>query len=143
QLNGTALITGASAGVPNALQLTAGAAGGNEDGSAFDKNLQFVNKFDTTFNFTFGSTTPPGADGFPFALQTGPLTARGGGGGGLGYSGIANSVGVKFDLYDSAAGPTVSTTGVFVNGAVNDGNAPIDPTMPESTDTSADLPVDA
>jgi len=143
QLNGTALITGASASVPNALQLTAGAMGGNEDGSAFDKNLQFVNKFDTTFDFTFGGTTPPGADGFTFAIQTGPLTARGGGGGGLGYSGLANSVGVKFDLYDGSAGPTVSTTGVFTNGAVNDGNTPIDSAMPAALNSSIDLTVDA
>ena len=68
----------------------------------------------------------------------------GGEGGGLGYVNILNSVAVKFDIYDSGAGPTVSTTGVYVNGAAPaDGNQPIDATTPAAPGNSIDLTMTA
>ena len=143
KFNGSAKILPGTAPVPNALQLTSGLANA-EDASAFDTNAQLVNQFDTSFDFTFGPTTPPIADGFTFTIQAGPPDTVGGEGGGLGYVNILNSVGVKFDIYDSGAGPTVSTTGVYVNGAAPaDGNQPIDATTPAMPGNSIDLTTNA
>jgi hypothetical protein len=136
KLNGAKILPGSA---PNSLEITDG--NGGEANSAFDTNTQFINKFDTTFDFTFGSTVPPAAVGFTFTIQSGPPTATGGAGGGLGFSGLANSVGVKFDLWDN--GPMVSTTGVFTNGNVADGNQAIDANTPTMPDTSIDLTMDA
>ena len=143
KFNGSAKILPGTAPVPNALQLTSGLANA-EDASAFDTNAQLVNQFDTSFDFTFGPTTPPIADGFTFTIQAGPPDTVGGEGGGLGYVNILNSVAVKFDIYDSGAGPTVSTTGVYVNGAAPaDGNQPIDATTPAAPGNSIDLTMTA
>ena len=144
RLNGNARVLTSPANPANALQLTSGQANG-EDGTAFDANAQLVSKFDTSFDFTFGSTTPPNADGFTFTLQAGTPDMVGGDGGGLGYVNIPNSIAVKFDLYDDAAGPTASTTGVFVNGAPP-GDSPgigIDPTAPAMPGNSIDMKTNA
>ena len=143
RLNGTATVLASSATPANALQLTSGQADG-ENGSAFDTNAQLVSKFDTSFDFTFGSTVSPQADGFTFTLQAGPPDIRGGAGGGLGYVNIPNSMAVKFDIYDAGLGPVVSTTGVYFNGAAPDDNngISINPTVPTTDGQSVDLTTD-
>ena len=140
KLNGNAKVLPGTAVPANALQLTSGLANG-EDASAFDTNAQLINKFDTSFDFTFGSTTPPMADGFTFTLQANTPDSEGGEGGGLGYVNINNSVAVKFDIYDDGLGPTVSTTGVYVNGAppADSPGQPIDPTTAALPGNSIDL----
>ena len=114
--------------ITNALQLTDNANGLAT--SAMDKTVQGVDTFHTAFDFTFGNTysdttvyqNGPGADGFTFVLQNDPAkdTAVFGGGSNLGFGGMANSVAVKFDLWDNDeqlnAGPINSSTGVYVEG---------------------------
>jgi hypothetical protein len=111
-LNGTTTISG------NNLQLTDG--GGNEAGSAFSTNRQSITKFATQFDFQLLN---PNADGMAFVIQGVAANALGPTGGGLGYgpdtpggaAGIANSIAVKFDLYNNA-GEGVDSTGVYTNG---------------------------
>jgi hypothetical protein len=86
-----------------------------------------------TSDFTFqisnavpGHNIPPSGggrgDGFTFVIQNDtkhfpyfPFNAVGSHGGGLGYSGIANSAAIKFDLYDNA-GEGPNSTGLYTNG---------------------------
>ena len=56
-----------------------------------------------------------------FAIQGNNIWSLGDPGGGLGYEGIANSIAVKFDLYNNA-GEGIDSTGLYTNGAA--------PTMP-------------
>jgi len=111
--NGSAKINGTSA------ELTDG--GGTEAGSVFSTNAVDVTKFSTQFTFQL---TNANADGFTFAIQGDGPTALGPSGGGLGYGpdtpggtpGIANSVAVKFDLYNNA-GEGTDSTGEYTDGA--------------------------
>ena len=106
-LNGSARIHGP------VLQLTRGE--GHEAGSAFWSFPIDITHFTARFEFQLipGTLNPLGgtADGFTFTIQGSPqgLIALGGGGGGLGYTGIANSVAVKFDLYNNAGEGSNST----------------------------------
>lgn len=72
-----------------------------------------VRKFTAQFDFIIGPSLGNGADGLTFTvLDAGthdPNTALGGGGGGLGYLGLANSFAVEFDTWN--------------NGAIDSGNA--------------------
>jgi len=98
------------------LRITDG--GGNEARAAWTKNAQSIAKFTT--QFTFQITAGTGfADGFTFCVQNAGNTAVGANGGGLGYQNIATSVALKFDVYNN-----VSTTGLYVNGAAPNDNAP-------------------
>jgi autotransporter-associated beta strand protein len=110
QLNGGAVISS------GALVLTDGNNG--EARSAFTPTLVAAGAFTTTFQFTYG--TAPAADGFTFTVQNSSPTVIGGGGGGLAYSGIGNSVAVAFNLFN---GNAVSLLGVDTNGNVS---TPID-----------------
>jgi len=125
QLNGSASLTGAAPTAPTpakALQLTPNTPA--LAGSAFDKNEQIINKFDTSFDFVYPTESSPPANGFAFVIQNsiaGPK-ALGGSAGGLGYGtlnvyqgGIANSVAIKFDLFDTG-GEGTDSTGLFANG---------------------------
>jgi hypothetical protein len=90
---------------------------GNQSRSAFTTAQVDVTRFETTFDFQITGTAPL-ADGLCFVLQRNAATTTGGTGGGLGYVGIANSVAVKFDIYDGGtADPSDSTTGQFAGGA--------------------------
>lgn len=61
----------------------------------------------------------PGADGLVFSLQTVSNTA-GGAGGGIGYQGINNSVGIEFDSYfNNGFDINGNHVGVNINGDVN------------------------
>jgi hypothetical protein len=93
------------------LQLTDG--GLHEAGSAFYATPVNVQSFTTDFIFQLSN---PAADGSTFTIQNAGPGALGGGGGGLGYFGIPNSLCIKFDLYNnSGEGP--NSTGLFTEGA--------------------------
>jgi fibronectin type 3 domain-containing protein len=111
-LNGSAAING------SVLELADGQQG--EASSAFSRSRLDVTSFSTQFSLHLPHAD---ADGLTFVIQNAGPTALGAGGGNLGYGadgrdqqGIANSVAVKFDLYDnSGEGP--DSTGLYLNGA--------------------------
>jgi len=106
-LNGSASISGTR------LRLTDGGTG--EARSAFFSTPVNVQSFTNDFSFQL---TKPNADGFTFTIQGNSPSALGGGGGGLGYRTIANSVAVGFQLYSTVLGNIeVSLTGDWTNGA--------------------------
>jgi hypothetical protein len=106
-LNGGAALNGTRLRLTNGNQFTAAT-------SAFFPNAVNVQQFNTSFDFQL---TSPAADGFTFTIQGVGPTAVGLNGGNLGYGGIANSVAVKFDLFnDSGEGP--NSTGFFTNGTM-------------------------
>jgi len=107
-LNGSAALTG------TALELTNG--NNYEAGSAFYAIPLSVESFTNDFAFQIIN---PAADGFTFTIQNDGPTALGGGGGGLGYEDIPNSMAIKFDLYNDA-GEGVDSTGMYVDGAAPD-----------------------
>ena len=143
QLNGVAIVTGATDTPPNALRLTDGMNG--EASSAFNTTAQGIDTFDTTYTFTYGSAVPPNADGMAFVIQSNDPTAIGGGYDGLGYEGMANSVAVKFDLWDRSGGsPTNNESGVFIAGVESDNpRQGVDPTTVAPTNTSIVLKTDS
>ena len=87
--------------------------GANEDSTIFSSTPQNITSFSTTFTF---QETSASADGFSFIIQNNAATAKGAGGGGLGYAGLANSVAVKFDLWNNG-GEGNDSTGLFTGGA--------------------------
>lgn len=93
------------------LQLTDGATW--ETKSAFYSMQLDVQAFTSDFSFQL---TNPTADGFAFVIQNNAPTTIGSGTGGLGYGGIAQSVALKFDLYNNS-GEGNSSTGFYTNGA--------------------------
>ncbi len=95
------------------LQLTDGAT--NEAGTAFCTNQVDVRGFITDFTFQLSDAS---ADGITFTLQNSPAGAGalGAVGGGLGSSGITNSVAIKFDLYNNN-GEGDDSTGIYTGGA--------------------------
>jgi Legume lectin domain/Chitobiase/beta-hexosaminidase C-terminal domain len=114
QLNGSTKKNSSS------LELTDG--GDYEAGSAFWTTPVNIQAFIANFTFQLTSAT---ADGFTFTIQNAGTTSLGNTGGGLGYGvdpnggtggGIADSVAVKFDLYNND-GEGANTTGVFTDGA--------------------------
>ena len=112
--------------ISDVLQLTDAQNG--EETSAFAKVAQGVDSFHTTFDFTYGnsySSSPfNGADGFMFVLQNDPAAdlAVQNGGSDLAFRGMANAIGIKFDLWDNDDQPNggtnflYSATGLYVNG---------------------------
>jgi hypothetical protein len=107
QLNGNAARAG------NVLRVTPSLPG--QAGSAFSTtavSLASNVSFSTYFRFRIsnpggiGDESLQGADGLVFVVQTVSNTA-GGAGGGIGYLGINDSVGVEFDTYNNCGcGPT-------------------------------------
>jgi hypothetical protein len=75
-----------------------------------------IRSFTTTYQLLIDRNNNA-ADGFTFTVQNDPAgtAALGGNGGGLGYTGIQNSVAVFFDLY-----PGVSQAGQYINGVRTD-----------------------
>jgi hypothetical protein len=106
------------------LQLTDGGTG--EMRSAWSTTAVPISGFTTDFTFQMLSAV---ADGMTFTIQNDPkgIWALGGGGSGLGYQGIQNSVALKFDIYNDA-GEGTDSIGVYTDGAA--------PTMP-ATDLSS------
>ncbi|MEJ2755350.1 MAG: L-type lectin-domain containing protein [Gammaproteobacteria bacterium] len=107
QLNGsTATIANPTS--DNALRLTNSLSQG---GSAFytdkislDNNASFSAAFDFRISNPIGISDADGqgADGIVFVVQTVSNTA-GGFGGGIGYSGLRNSVGIEFDTWNNGS----------------------------------------
>ncbi len=63
-----------------------------------------------TADFDFGISPPGGgADGFAFVIQNTAADALGGGGGGIGYDGIPNSLAVEFDTWFNPGGDPAAT----------------------------------
>ena len=128
QLNGNAALAVDNGG-RNVLRVTPDMGG--QSGSAFSTNavsLASNASFSTAFRFRIYTTTGGGAcdgqgcgaDGIVFAVQTVSNTA-GGGGGGIGYQGLQNSVGIEFDTWNNGAGDAYSSNhvGVDLNGNMN------------------------
>lgn len=102
---GTLRLNGAAAVVPPVLRVVRNE--GSLAGSAFHVVPQVVaNGFETTFRFRIfdGNELPNrGGDGLAFVLQNAAAgtAAIGNGGGGLGYTGIPNSLAVEFDTFNN------------------------------------------
>lgn len=112
-LNGSATLNGTR------LRLTGSVA--NQAGSVFVNTPIDVQSFTTDFSF---QQTQALGEGLTFTLQGISPAALGPSGGGLGYGaaapggsgGIANSVAVKFDIFDEN-GEGTNSTGMYTNGA--------------------------
>lgn len=129
QLNGiTSTIHSCTGGVgstcspvaDNVLRLTNNTS---QAGSAFSTTAISLDQdasFSTSFQIRVTNPIAGGADGIVFVLQTNSNTA-GGLGGGIGYAGIANSVGIEFDNWDNGAGDGFSANhvGIDLGGSVN------------------------
>jgi len=100
--------------------------GTDEAASIFSREKVNITRFRNSFEFQILSggpgdtTTGEGncADGITFTIQNAAPDALGGGGGSLGYAGIPHSVALKLDCVPNPGDPSVSSTGLFVNGAV-------------------------
>ena len=121
-------INGNAAQVGNVLRVTRDTF--SQAGSAFSTNTVALTSgaaFSTYFRFRFTNPGgacdfPPdscGADGIVFAVQT-VSNSVGGVGGGIGYAGIANSVGVEFDnWFNSGFDINSNHVGIDLSGSVN------------------------
>ena len=83
--------------VNNALRATTTV--GQASATWYSQAVAVSGGFTTQFRFRSTPVTNPTADGIAFVVQTGPDTAIGAGGGGIGYEGIAGSLAVEFDTY--------------------------------------------
>ena len=118
----------------NALELTDG--GADEAAAAWYQVEANIQAFTTDFTFQITPGTASTADGFTFAIQGNNSSSIGPMGGGLGYgpdtpggtAGIANSLAIKFDLYNNS-GEGVDSTGIYLNG--------VSPTTPAVDMTSS------
>lgn len=109
------------------LRLTNGLG---QSGSAFLTNpINLANQASFSTFFTFRISNPlgisdedgQGADGIVFVVQTVSNTA-GGTGGGIGYTGISNSLGVEFDTWNNGLGlndPNGNHVGIDLGGSFN------------------------
>jgi hypothetical protein len=123
----------------NVLRVTPSAGG--QSGSAFSTsavNLGSDVSFSTKFRFNFNHPFNGGADGLVFVVQTVSNTA-GGAGGGIGYAGLPNSVGIEFDDWNNGGGDGNSDNhvGIDINGNVN--SAALNTSLPVILDSGQDL----
>lgn len=138
QLNGNAA-SAVDGSARNVLRVTPSAYG--QSGSAFSTSAVTLGadvSFSTKFTFNFNNQFNTGADGLVFVVQTVSNTA-GGAGGGIGYSGLPNSVGIEFDNWDNGFGDGYSGNhiGIDINGNVN--SAAINTSLPVVLDSGRDL----
>ncbi len=118
-------------------------AAGSQSGSAFSLATVDATTFSTYFVFritepggtVFDCNTQAGADGLVFVVQS-ISSSVGGGGEGIGYSGIGQSVGVEFDTWCNGANndPSSNHVGIDVNGSVDHG-----PGSPNTVNVSPDF----
>ncbi len=102
----------------NVLRVTP--ASGSKSGSAFSSSAVTLNtnvSFSTKFRFNFNHQGNGGADGLVFVVQT-VSNSVGGLGGGIGYQGLGNSVGVEFDNWNNGGGDGFNDNhvGIDING---------------------------
>jgi hypothetical protein len=119
-------LNGNAAQVGNVLRVTPALP--SQAGSAFSTStvsLASNASFSTHFQFRFSEPAVSdgqgiGADGLVFVVQTVGNNV-GGAGGGIGYQGIANSVGIEFDTWNNGAIDNNSSNhvGINVNGSVD------------------------
>jgi len=142
-------LQGAASQVGSVLRVS-GTSGANGDaGSAWSTTQQPVaNGFSTTFRFQITQLTGindddgnNGGDGLAFVIQNSSGTALGGDGGGMGYSGITNSVAVEFDTFRNAniGDPngnhiSVHTCGTAANSNLEDHSLGIAANLPNMSD---------
>ncbi len=98
------------------LQLTNG--GVNRTTSAYSATPVNIRQFVTDFTFQMSNAGP---EGLTFVIQNVGPGAVGSPGGGLGYQGIAKSIGIKFDLFNYCATANdfqggADSTGLYVDG---------------------------
>ena len=127
-LNGDATTSG------TALDLTQNS--NSQKGSAFtdavaiDANTRFTAFFEFDI-FNNGGFSPGGADGIVFAVQnsTSGVNALGGGGAGIGYQGIGNSIAVELDTWNNGSidGNSDNHVGINLNGSINSAERSIAP----------------
>jgi hypothetical protein len=93
----------------------------SQGGSAFSTSaisLAADASFSTAFRFRFSDLQNGGADGIVFTVQTVSNTS-GGIGGGIGYQGLPNSVGIEFDNWFNAGFDiNENHVGINVNGSI-------------------------
>jgi len=151
QINGSAAAPAAPVGPETAPVLRLTPAQMWQSGSAFRKDsIQLRNNasFSTAFALRMGdgggasdgTSNPLGADGIVFVLNT-VANNVGGNGGGVGYAGINNSVGIKFDTWADAVAngypgnsdPDGNFVAVYENGSTQTaGYSPYWPTNPST-----------
>ncbi|MCC7548029.1 MAG: PEP-CTERM sorting domain-containing protein [Burkholderiales bacterium] len=117
----------------------------SQSGSAFLTNpvsLDNQASFSTFFSFRISNPMGisdgdgQGADGIVFVVQTVANTA-GGSGGGIGYLGIGNSVGIEFDTWNNGSGlndPNGNHVGINTEGSFNGPTQAIAQRMNNATD---------
>ena len=100
-----------------------------QSGSIFSQTTLNATDFSTVFSFRITGSTGAsdtievGGDGFAFVVQS-VSSSVGGAGGGLGFEGISNAVGVEFDLFDNTAfgenqdDTSTNHIGINTNGSV-------------------------
>lgn len=93
-----------------------------QSGSAFSTtaiSLDADASFSTRFDFRITDQQNTGADGIVFVVQTVSNTA-GGAGGGIGYLGLPNSVGIEFDnWFNQGFDINANHAGIDLNGSVS------------------------
>jgi fibronectin type 3 domain-containing protein len=113
-------LVGSATVVGNRLRLTDNV--NDQTGAAYLLQGEPTDKF--TASFDFQEPAGNGADGFTMLFQNIGLRAIGGGGGGLGYSGIdatpgdsgdGAAIALKFDIYNN-----LDQTGLYLDGAMDD-----------------------
>lgn len=120
-------LNGNAAQVGNVLRVTPATFG--QAGSVFATDpisLAANVSFSTAFQFRFSNPGGAcdgqgcGADGLVFMVQTNSNTV-GGAGGGIGYDGVPNSVGIEFDTWNNGSidGNSSNHVGIDVGGSVN------------------------
>lgn len=125
QLNGGAELTN------QVFTLTDGGIG--QSRSAWYLFKQDINAFQASFEYL--NVGGGGADGVAFVIQNSPAgaSALGGGGGGLGYTGISPSFALMINIYDGAPGGPgiqVSTGGVGLGTNTYMATPPANPSFP-------------